>query len=273
MIKDFFNKENVVSECDKFDMKIQMAIGHLKTHHLEEAMAEIKSAQAERPDSAKVQNLLGIYAEKIGQMELASRHYRASYALDPTYAPAKNNLERITDYHYSKRTEEPDYDDSAELARRVGAQSVKSKVELKKILDYNYVIIVGCSGLGANIATMMSMKGISVVILDKNPNAFRKLSDSYSGYRIEADATDIDELIEAGIEKADLVVVATDEDNINIMVSQIAKRIYKVKTVISRLYDSSKEPIYHRHDIDLIYPSKLSVNEFEKLSSESWKEV
>lgn len=50
-------------------------------------------AMKEFPDSAEPHNLLGILLEKTGEHSLAMKHFRAAYALDPTYAPARKNLE------------------------------------------------------------------------------------------------------------------------------------------------------------------------------------
>jgi trk system potassium uptake protein TrkA len=131
--------------------------------------------------------------------------------------------------------------------------------------NYNYIIVAGCSRFGANIASMLSLQGKDVVVLDNYSSSFRKLSPDYSGFTIVADATDIDELTRAGIEKADIVVAATNDDNTNIMIAQIASKIFNVPKVVSRLYDTEKEIVYQDFNIQIIYPSRLSMNEFEKL--------
>ena len=130
-----------------------------------------------------------------------------------------------------------------------------------------YVLVAGCGRLGANIASVLSAQGKDVVVLDSNSTAFRKLSPDYSGFAIQGDATDIDMLTQAGIEKADIVVAATNDDNTNVMIAQIASKIFAVPKVISRLYDTEKAIVYQDYPIQLIYPSRLSINEFEKLIS------
>ena len=90
----------------------------------------------------------------------------------------------------------------------------------------NYIIIAGCSRFGANIASILSSKDYEVVIIDIDKSNFRKISRDYSGFKIEGDATDVDVLIEAGVKKADTLVCATNNDNINIMISEIGKEIF-----------------------------------------------
>lgn len=139
--------------------------------------------------------------------------------------------------------------------------------------DYNYIIVAGCSRLGANIASTFSSQGKDVVVLDKNSLSFKKLSSDYGGFTTLGDATDMDVLINAGIEKADVVVAATDDDNINIMIAQIASKLFNVPKVISRLYDTEKDLVYQDFNVQIIYPSRLSISEFEKLISRGETEV
>lgn len=137
----------------------------------------------------------------------------------------------------------------------------------------NYVLVAGCGRFGANIASMLSEQGKDVVVIDRNSSSFRKLSSDYSGFTIEGDATDIDELMEAGIAKADIVVAATNDDNVNIMIAQIASKIFNVPKVISRLYDTEKETVYKDFNIQIIYPSRLSISAFEDLVCQNDMEV
>lgn len=139
--------------------------------------------------------------------------------------------------------------------------------------SYNYIIIAGCSRFGANIASILSSQGKDVVIIDNDMTSFRKLSTDYSGFKINGDATDVDILLEAGIKKADIVVAATNDDNTNIMISQISSEMFNVPKVVSRLYDTEKEIVYRDFDIKMIRPAKLSIDEFERVLSNDVMEV
>ncbi len=76
---------------------------------------------------------------------------------------------------------------------------------------------------------------------------------------------DMDILEEANIRKADVVIVVTDNDNINILVSQIAKNIFEVEEVIIRLYDHEKECVCRDSNINTIFPALLSSSEVDKI--------
>ena len=135
---------------------------------------------------------------------------------------------------------------------------------MKKI-NFEYIILVGCSRFGTNIATELPLSGRDVVIIDINENSFRKLSANYSGFKVVGDATDIDTLMEVDIYKATMLIAATNDDDVNIMISLIAKNILNIDTVITRLYDNEKEVVYEGLDIKIIRPTTLTINEFDKL--------
>jgi trk system potassium uptake protein TrkA len=121
-----------------------------------------------------------------------------------------------------------------------------------------YIIIVGCGRLGSHLARLLSKARKSVVVIDKNEYAFHRLSDDFSGFTIEADAIEIDTLLRAKIDKANIVVTTTNDDNTNLMIAQIAKSIYKVPKVIARLFEPSRQQVYEELDIETLCPTILS---------------
>lgn len=137
-----------------------------------------------------------------------------------------------------------------------------------------YTIIVGCGRLGANLANTLSDKGSSVLIVDSDKGAFRKLSSSFGGIVVSGDATEIKVLKEAQIENAAAVVAVTNNDNTNIMVAQMAKELFNVQHVIARLYDPERECVYREFGINTICPAVLSAKEIDKLLniSDIWED-
>ena len=129
----------------------------------------------------------------------------------------------------------------------------------------SYTVIIGCGRLGANLANTLSEEGENVLILDKEKDSFRKLSSSFGGLAVEGDGTELDTLKAADIQRADTVIAVTNNDNINIMIAQIAKECFSVKKVISRLFDPERECVYQELGIDTICPAVLSANEIDKI--------
>ena len=58
----------------------------------EQCQKEIGTAMAENPHWAIPHNLMGILMEKESNHILAMKHFRAAYALDPTYVPPRYNI-------------------------------------------------------------------------------------------------------------------------------------------------------------------------------------
>jgi len=133
-----------------------------------------------------------------------------------------------------------------------------------KILK-NKTLIVGCSSLGATITNKYSSEGKNLMVIDKNPKNFDRLSDRFSGYTITGDVTSIDVLEEAGIASAKEIVIVTDQDNINIFVAHIARKIYDVPNIYVRLLDPNNEALIKGMDIKAIFPLELSYDKFNIL--------
>lgn len=131
-----------------------------------------------------------------------------------------------------------------------------------------YVIIIGCGRLGSMLANSLSEQKRNVMIIDGNKSSFRKLDSSFGGLSLAGDAADIDILMEADIDKATDVIVVTESDNTNIMVSQIAKEIFGIESVIARLYDTERKCVYEELNINTICPADLSVFEIKRLLDE-----
>jgi trk system potassium uptake protein len=121
-----------------------------------------------------------------------------------------------------------------------------------------YMIIVGCGRLGSFLANQLSRRGHSIVVVDRRQEAFDKLSAEFSGFQLHNDAAELDVLRLAKIDQADCLLATTDNDNLNLMVAQIARSIFGVPTVIARVYDPAYETIYHQLGIAVISPTQLS---------------
>lgn len=122
------------------------------------------------------------------------------------------------------------------------------------------IMIIGCGRLGAKLADQFSDQGKSVVILDQNPDAFRKLSTTFGGLSITGDARSYDTLKEAGIGECSDVICVTNRDNANVMIAQIAKHVFGIPRVTARLYDQDLQFLYSQMGIDSFCPASLSTS-------------
>lgn len=136
----------------------------------------------------------------------------------------------------------------------------------------NKFIVIGSGRLGGNIATKMSELGEDVIVIDATEDSFRKLQESFSGYQVVGDATDMTVLENAYIKQAKTVVLTTDSDNVNIFLAHVCYYIYNVPNIFVRLEDTDKGKLLEGTSIKAIYPFKLSFNEFLEMSKEEDEE-
>ncbi|NEQ32689.1 MAG: TrkA family potassium uptake protein [Leptolyngbya sp. SIO4C5] len=125
-----------------------------------------------------------------------------------------------------------------------------------------YIVVVGCGRLGSILASRLSAEGNSIVVIDCNDSAFRSLSSEFSGFQITGDATEMATLKAAKADKADCLLAVTDQDNLNLMVAQIAKKLFNIPTVLARVFDPAREAIYREFEIETISPTQLSAEQF-----------
>lgn len=131
-----------------------------------------------------------------------------------------------------------------------------------------HVIIVGCGRVGAQAAAALSREGHSVVIIDREPKAFRRLPQNFAGQTITGIAYDREILERAGIATADAFVSVTNGDNTNIVSARVAKEIFRVPIVISRIYDPQRAEIYRRFGVATFAPTVWGANRvFEMVTS------
>jgi trk system potassium uptake protein TrkA len=125
-----------------------------------------------------------------------------------------------------------------------------------------YVVIVGCGRLGSLLAGLLSNAGSSVVVIDCKERAFDLLTPEFSGFRIVGDAVEMEVLEAAKTGKADCLLATTEDDNVNLMVAQVARTVFEVPKVLARVFDPRREPVYREFGIETISPTKLTGEAF-----------
>ncbi|MHB8172443.1 MAG: potassium channel family protein [Thermincolia bacterium] len=123
-----------------------------------------------------------------------------------------------------------------------------------------HVLIVGCGRIGARLAEDLSNNGHEVVIIDPDPQSVYRLSWNFKGRFLVGNGSDEDILKEAGVERADVLTAVTDKDNTNIMVCQIAQRLFNVPRVIARVNDPDSAQIFHQLGLETACLTSLCAN-------------
>ena len=124
------------------------------------------------------------------------------------------------------------------------------------------IVILGCGRVGSTLANILDQAGHEVSVIDFSSEAFQRLSPDFKGETIPGNGVDEEVLIRAGIREADAFAAVTNGDNRNIMASQIAKEIFKVKKVVCRIYDPIREETYRELGLETISPTKVGAQMF-----------
>jgi trk system potassium uptake protein TrkA len=130
------------------------------------------------------------------------------------------------------------------------------------------IIVVGCGRVGSQLATMLSVEGHNVVVIDRDETAFKRLGGSFNGVTIRGLGFDEDILEEAGVREADAFAATTDLDNTNLMACEVARKIFGVRHVVARLYNPVRERTYQQIDLDYVCGTTLVAESLvEKIKS------
>ena len=120
------------------------------------------------------------------------------------------------------------------------------------------IIVVGCGKVGLNLATSLVKQGHDIVIVESDNKMLQSASD-LECIRILGVPIDRDVLRNAGIETADILCAMTQNDNINIMVSQIADEIFKVPKIITRIFNPENRLVFDEFGLNTICSTSLTV--------------
>ena len=106
------------------------------------------------------------------------------------------------------------------------------------------VVIVGCGRVGAGLAAGLTGAGDVVAVVDKDPKAFERLGEEFTGQTVEGIGFDRDVLEQAGVARADALVAVTGGDNSNVVAARVARDAYRVPRVIARIHDPRRAALY-----------------------------
>lgn len=128
-----------------------------------------------------------------------------------------------------------------------------------------HVVIMGCGRAGARLARRLEREGHSVAVIDKKATAFHLLGLDFKGTTVTGIGFDPNVLISAGVERADAFIAVSSGDNSNIVSSIVAKDVFQVPKVITRIYDPRRAQIYRRMGIPTVAPVTWGINKIMDL--------
>jgi trk system potassium uptake protein len=130
-------------------------------------------------------------------------------------------------------------------------------------------LVIGCGRVGAGVARDLATRGGDVVVLDRERSALDRLGEGFPGRKVVGSALDRRALLEAGIEEVDAVAVVTGDDALNAAVALLARRRFRVPTVVARVYDPRTAEIHQRLGIRAVSPVTWGIQRIAELATSS----
>ena len=122
------------------------------------------------------------------------------------------------------------------------------------------LIVVGCGRVGSTIAKTFAAEGWDVVAIDEKEEALGRLGENWTGGFIVGHGMDAGVLREAGIEDADAIVVATDGDNTNIVIGQVAQKRFGIDCTVVRVLDPARAAFYAERGLRTVCPTSTAID-------------
>jgi trk system potassium uptake protein TrkA len=134
-----------------------------------------------------------------------------------------------------------------------------------------FVLIVGAGRVGSAVAKRALSQGHEVSVLDEDPLSHERLVEAEGqtwedagGRFTVGTALEVDALIEAGVQKADVFIASTDGDNTNLTVAQIVRRRFGIEKVLCRVMDPARAAWYAEQGLHTISPTQHAIEMFEQ---------
>jgi len=121
-------------------------------------------------------------------------------------------------------------------------------------------IVIGCGRVGSAVAKRLDGEGWDVTAIDEKEEALARLGAGWSGGFVVGHGMDDGKLREAGIAEADAVVVATDGDNTNLVVGQVAQKRYGIDCVVVRVLDPARAEFYAARGLRTVCPTSTAID-------------
>ncbi|HID91429.1 TPA: TrkA family potassium uptake protein [Candidatus Bathyarchaeota archaeon] len=127
-----------------------------------------------------------------------------------------------------------------------------------------YIAIIGAGNIGTNLVRYFSERGDRVAIIDKDEERCKHISENYDATIFCGDATNLGVLKNAELEKADVLYIVTNNDEINARLCKLAKERFAIPYVIARVnHIEAKEKMMEAGADAAICPNWVAISSFQ----------
>lgn len=105
------------------------------------------------------------------------------------------------------------------------------------------VAVIGAGAVGSSIARELARSGHEVLIIDEKPEAVGRVDAPGASWSV-GDACDLRVLADAGLDETEVVVAATGDDRVNLVVSLMARSEFGVPRTVGRVNNPRNEWLF-----------------------------
>ena len=137
-----------------------------------------------------------------------------------------------------------------------------------------HTIIIGAGESGLNLAEKLEERGESTTVIDNNSEEVEKAKKKGLNV-IEGDGRDTNVLKNAGADRAKIIAAMTHDDDVNMVVSQMAKSKFNTDKIIARVNESANRSAFEDLGVKHISSPEAIADSFENMieNPELWKQL
>ncbi len=124
-----------------------------------------------------------------------------------------------------------------------------------------YIIIIGGGKIGYYLCKTLLGEGHEVLIIERDADRYERITDELGSVCVEGDGCEISTLAEAGTNRCDIFIAATDGDEDNLVACQVAKRTFQVPRTIALVNNPKNDVIFKKLGIDVTVSSTAIILE------------
>jgi trk system potassium uptake protein TrkA len=123
-----------------------------------------------------------------------------------------------------------------------------------------YIVIVGAGKVGYHLGTLLMKEDHEVMLIEKDRAKVNTLSFEFHDCIMEGDGSTVEVLKEAGVNRADVIVAATGNDEDNLVICQVAKLVFLRPRTIARVNNPRNEELFAGLGVDASVSATKIIN-------------
>ena len=131
------------------------------------------------------------------------------------------------------------------------------------------IILIGAGKVGHNLADRLTAEGHDITVIDRSEEVINRSQDSLDVMCVRGNGANAKTLVEAGVDRADIVIATSASDEANMLCCLMAKRLgakYTIARIRDPEYNESQMLLQNEMGIDVaINPERATALEISKL--------